>query len=860
MTHQNLTNQRFLGLVLATMLLAAMLPVPGVGMPVFASPAVASATFHTQPMIAADVWHTVVLKSDGSVWAWGANSSGQLGDGSTTSQSSPVQVAGLSEVTAIAAGSGHTVALKSDGSVWAWGYNYYGQLGDGSRTEWGEGISYPVQVAGLSGVTAIATGYTHTVALKSDGSVWAWGFNGVGQLGDGSTTGKSTPVQVVGLSDVAAIAAGDDHTVALKSDGSVWAWGHNEYGQLGDGSTTNQYSPVQVAGLSDVAAISAGRGHTVALKSDGSVWAWGYNYYGQLGDGSTTGAREWISTPVQAAGLSDVVAIAAGYYHTVALKSDDSVWVWGANFSGQLGDGSTIYRLSPMQVAGISGVTAIAAGHAHTVVLKSDGSVWAWGRNIDGQLGDGSTTNQSSSVQVASLSDVVAIAAGNDHTVALELDGSVWAWGVNYHGQLGDGSRTEAGGGIFSPVQVTGLSDVAAIAAGNAHTVALKSDGSVWAWGSNSFGQLGDDARTEWNEGISSPVQVAGLSDVTAIAAGFAHTVALKSDGSVWAWGRNGVGQLGDGSTTGADEGTSSPVQVAGLSDVTAIAAGSSHTVALKSDGSVWAWGYNYYGQLGDGSTTNQSSPVQVAGLSDVTAIVASGEHTVALKSDGSVWAWGYNYYGQLGDGSTTTQYSPVQVAGLSDVAAIAAGGGHTVALKSDDSVWAWGRNIDGQLGNGATTKWGEGIYSPVQVTGLSDVRAVAAGYRHTIALKSDGSVWAWGANEYGQSALYVMHQATTPLQVISPNRAGRLSLIVPTHSAGEHTAACTKMGDATLNGVVDIDDILAVRAHMFGTKLLTGYALQAATVTNTVVIDIDVILAIRGDMFGIAPLPWECG
>jgi len=292
------------------------------------------------PAISAGDAHTVALKSDGNIWAWGSNSKGQLGDGSTTARTNPVPVLNLSGIVTIAAGGSHTVALRSDGSVWAWGYNAYGQLGDNSTID----KHTPVQVKGVSGngwlsdVTAVAGGVSYAVALKSDGSVWAWGYNASGQLGDDSTDNSSTPVQVLNLSDVVAISAGGSHTVALKSNGSVWAWGYNAYGQLGDDSTDNSSTPVQVKGpggvdwLSGVTAIAASD-HTAALKSDGSVWSWGYNVYGQLGDGTTDNS----STPVQVQGvdgvgwLSDVTAIAAGWRHTVALKSNNSVWVWGSN-------------------------------------------------------------------------------------------------------------------------------------------------------------------------------------------------------------------------------------------------------------------------------------------------------------------------------------------------------------------------------------------------------------------------------------------------------------------------------------------------------------------------------------------------
>ncbi len=183
----------------------------------------------------------------------------------------------------VKAGGWHTLGLKSDGTVWAWGNNGSGRLGDGTTTD----RHTPVQVNGLSGVTAIAGGWHYTIAMKSDGTVWAWGYNDYGQLGDGTTTERHTPVQVSGLSGVVAIAGAQLHSLALKSDGTVWAWGENSAGQLGDGTTTSRYTPVQVSGLSGVVAIAGGTSYSLALKSDGTVWAWGYNGNGQLGNGTT---------------------------------------------------------------------------------------------------------------------------------------------------------------------------------------------------------------------------------------------------------------------------------------------------------------------------------------------------------------------------------------------------------------------------------------------------------------------------------------------------------------------------------------------------------------------------------------------
>lgn len=364
----------------------------------------------TQQTIATGYAHSLALKNDGTVWACGYNRYGQLGNSTNfnteTSNPSPVQVTGLSGVIAINAGYNHSLALKSDGTVWAWGYNYLGGLGDGINTS----RYTPAQVKNadntpLSDVIAISTGLEHSLALKSDGTVWTWGYNGYGGLGDGTTTNRYRPVQVKNadntpLSGVIAIAAGHGNSLALKSDGTVWAWGENGSGQLGDGTNTDKDRPVKVAGLSGVSAIAAGAYHTLALKNDGTVWAWGRNGSGHLGDGTTTGSN----TPVQAINTDDssfsgVIAIDAGANYSLALKSDGTVWAWGDNNWGQLGDGTKISKYRPMQVAGLSNVSAIAAGMNQALVLKSDGTVWAWGYNGYGGLGDGTTTNNLSPVK-----------------------------------------------------------------------------------------------------------------------------------------------------------------------------------------------------------------------------------------------------------------------------------------------------------------------------------------------------------------------------------------------------------------------------------------------------------------------------
>jgi uncharacterized protein (TIGR03437 family) len=382
-----------------------------------------------------------LLGQPANLVSWGDNGSGALGNGGNTGSKVAVPVDGLAGVWALAGGFHHSLALKSSGTVWAWGDNQYGELGNGSNTS----SNVPVEVSSLSKVVAIAGGGSHSLALLSVGTVWAWGENQFGELGIGSNINSNVPVRVNNLTGVVAIAGGGyqpgagDTSLALKSDGTVRAWGDNQYGELGNGSTVSSNVPVQVADLSGVVAIAGGFYHSLALKSDGTVWAWGDNQYGELGIGTTVNS----TVPVQVTGLPDVVAIAGGLYHSLALGSDGTVWVWGYNTDGELGNGSNANSSVPVQLAGLTGVVAIASGGETSLALKSDGTVWAWGINSFGELGNGSTANSNVPVQVSSLTGAVAIAGGFYHSLAA-VGGSVPALELNPSSLsfAADGSQT----------------------------------------------------------------------------------------------------------------------------------------------------------------------------------------------------------------------------------------------------------------------------------------------------------------------------------------------------------------------------------------------------------------------------------
>lgn len=338
---------------------------------------------------------------------------------------------------AASGGSQSTLALNSDGSVWSWGINQHGQIGDGTTHTY----PYLVQVNGLKNVKEIASGSMHSLAVQNDGTVYAWGSNNQGQLGDGTQNDSYLPVHVPGLTNVKAITAGSSFTVALKNDGTVWAWGINDHGQLGNGGTTSSsFIPLQISSLTNVSAVSAGGFHTLALSNDGTVWSWGDNGGGQLGNGTTS------SLPKKVLGLSNIVAISSGYYYSTALKADGTVWAWGENLCGQLGDGTTIDRTVPVKVSGLTKVKAITAGVRHMMAIGQDGTVWVWGNDWT-KRSDSATSPLGynlmlSPVQMPGLTNVQGIAAGPSNYIVITTDGKLLTWGGVNQGTLGDGTGT----------------------------------------------------------------------------------------------------------------------------------------------------------------------------------------------------------------------------------------------------------------------------------------------------------------------------------------------------------------------------------------------------------------------------------
>jgi alpha-tubulin suppressor-like RCC1 family protein len=376
-------------------------------------------------------------------------------------------------------------------------------------------------------------------------------------------------------------------------------------------------------------------------------------------NGVGTGPDSAMSDPATPA--APVTALAVGAVHTCALLDTGIIRCWGANESGELGNGTTIDSASPVTVTGITTAAGITSGANHTCAVLDDGTVKCWGRNSFGQLGNSTVTNSSTPVTVTGISNAVAVDAGGDHTCAVLNDGTVKCWGRNNQGQLGNGTNTNSA--TSTPVTVIGISTATSVAGSSMHTCARLSDGTAKCWGRNHVGQLGNGTTT--TSPTSTPVTVSGISTAVAIDANGSNSCVVLADGTAKCWGANGNGQLGNGTIVNS----STPVSVTGISTATAITSGGAHTCARLSDGTLKCWGLNTFGELGNGTTTDSSTPVSVTGISTaitVTASEAGGmDHTCSVLAGGTVKCWGFNGGGQLGDGTTTDSPVPVTVIGL---------------------------------------------------------------------------------------------------------------------------------------------------------------------------------------------------
>ncbi len=748
----------------------------------------------------------LMLKDDGSVWTWGNNDYGTLGDGTTDSREVPTRVETLSNIVALEAGRDSCFALDQDGAVWAWGSNEYGQLGKGivpSGTSGRYGNHVPEKVIGLPvAIEKLHYGFGSVAALDENGEVWIWGNSA--QAGLSTIDQRSgTPIKVNGLNDVIDVATGYRMFMTVSGDGDVYSFASGN-------------APAKVAGLSEIVAVDAegiDQSNTVrmALKADGTTYIWGSNNTGSyasaptrvqdaaliksvIADGpyvlGTDGqasnvaysAEPMLGEPIS--GLNHVVKLVSSANGGLALQTDGTLLqfigtevtevplnmvpadapVWPDSgtieITNQAETGLTLNwekpdpEVSTFAVYQDGNLLTTVSGNtlSYNVLGLTKGETYIFKLEARFVNSDWSVTGPEIITTMSEWNPVMQgagkLAMGAGHTLMIGDDGSVWAWGQNDYGQLGLGDNTER----LIPVKIDGLANIAAVAVGDNHSLALDQDGNVWAWGRNHIYQLGDGSTTDSNV----PVKIITSGDIKAIAAAADHNIALKNDETVLGWGVEDSGPPNyyllsgiDGHTPGQlYYGTASPAVNYPLTGVKGIAASRNFSAYLFNDGRICRIGS--FVDAG-GATTwtpipNYSAPMGIC------AIAAGENFVVAWKEDGSVLTFGDNNFGQYGNGTqgngTPANPNPYGiVSGLDNVVAVAAGGYHGLALDQDGNVYTWGKNLYGQLGTGKT----DIHLAPVKVAGLTGITAIGGGTESSIAFRNMQKVYVWGRNDNGQ-------------------------------------------------------------------------------------------------------------
>ncbi|HVM66199.1 MAG TPA: EGF domain-containing protein, partial [Acidimicrobiales bacterium] len=794
-------------------------------------------------------YHTCAVGLDGSLWCWGNDNYGQLGDGGTVYKDNPNLIDATGSWASVTGGTNHTCGIRKDGTLWCFGASTYGQLGLGAVTQ----ATTPAQVGAATDWTVLAGGSYHTCGIRAatgGRTLWCWGYNTDGELGNGSTTESTVPVQVGVATDWATVAAGAQHTCGIRDDGAtrtLWCWGYDAYGQLGDYTTGTKLTPTRLGTFTDVAAVAVLDASTCLSRQDGSTWCTGDNGYGQL----ATGTPDRQIAPVSIiGGVSDFASLSGRNATLCGVRTSDAKgWCWGYNGSSEVGDGTSTNRPNPVQVSvaatdvdecaqhasncdtnascyntaggftctcnpgyagnGVScaavpfSVTKLAAGPSHTCAVVADHSLWCWGAGSSGQLGDWNNASAASPTRVGSETTWASVATGASHTCAVKLDGSLWCFGDDGNSQLGDGQNVAK----QTPNLIAAGTTWSTIAAGNAQTCGIKPDQTLWCWGYNGYGQLG--VGNTQNQ--ATPTQVGTASDWSYVSPGSYHTCGLRSSAgasTLWCWGYDADGELGNGSTTQSPV----PVQVGVATDWVTVKAGTYHTCGIRSSSgqrTVWCWGDNVDGEIGDFTTVSRTQPTQVGAFANVADVVVMDYSTCITLQDGSAYCWGDNTYGQLGTGLPDRLTSPApMVAATPMLVSLYGQGVRACGLRSDGTAWCWGSNANGQLGDGTTTN----RPGPVQVgkapTDIDECALHAAncsasaacyntigsytctcnqgyagdgfncspvswswlaldeGKYHTCGILTDHSLWCWGYGGNGQIGNFGNGSPTTPTRV----------------------------------------------------------------------------------------------
>ncbi|OZG49293.1 InlB B-repeat-containing protein [Bombiscardovia coagulans] len=811
--------------------------------------------------VSASNGHTLAIDVDGKLWGWGRNEYSMLGDGTDDDRYTPVRIASDKTFVDVSTSEYHSLAIDSEGHAWGWGDNEGGEVGDGTTDD----RNAPVRVASDKTFTRVQTGMMFSLALDSDGNIWGWGVNEAGQLGLGHNNYENlVPQMVTSNVKFKSISISDEYSLAVDSNGRAWSWGKvdslgDDIGAGDNDDIRDRNTPGTVATSESFSGISAGEYHSLGLTTDGKIIAWGENDTGALGDGTKNTAPFYRRLPVRTK-IPDGIRfkqVDTGVWNSVALDSDGRLWFWGDNYYGiNCGEPRTDMILPVKTIQPYYTITGVSFGGASANKISEDSGTRSWtvdvplheagvvnvkvSSRLDGRAASGTDVTGTSNVNTTlkyeykdaytvefdlggapgtapqrqvviqqtpitwpdgpnpswahhwfdgwftedgeawNFNDPVTrnmkltakweeyrfslkptngflgggtpisitapdppqdiiyleVSGGSKHSVALGSDGYIYAWGENNHD-----AEDEAGARRYTPIRIDTPAEAhfTSISAGLSYSLAIDSKGNAWGWGSNASSQLGDGTQDDRQK----PVRVKTSAKFDSISAGSKHALAVDDEGSVWGWGGNDSSQLGDGTTRVRRE----PVRVKTTAKFACVSAGFTHSLAVDDDGKAWAWGSNGFGQLGDGTTDGRLEPAQVKTTAKFASVSAGSEHSLAVDNDGKAWAWGSNGSGRLGDGTTDGRLEPAQVKTTAKFASVSAGSEHSLAVDNDGKAWAWGSNGSGRLGDGTT----DGRLEPAQVKTTAKFASVSAGSEHSLAIFDEGNAWAWGINNNGQ-------------------------------------------------------------------------------------------------------------
>ncbi|WP_455202508.1 RCC1 domain-containing protein, partial [Kaarinaea lacus] len=715
--------------------------------------AISEVTMFKRPQYALGQRHTCAINSNQQIYCTGANEFGQLGNNQSgvdvgKTVFSSITNPGQQQWQMVVAGEHYNCAIDGDQQLYCWGDNRDRNLATGSIEDV---VVTPTRVSSNLGWLWVTARNTHLCGIKTDHSLWCWGNNDKGQLGTDTSAvnTQEQPVKVGNWNDWLSVSVGESHTCGIRQGHSLWCWGANDLGQIGDPSISMSSAiPIQLHPNDQWMMVSSGQFFSCAIKVDGTAWCWGNNIDGQLGNLTIDPSP----TPIPVATSQRWQWISAGAAFICAIDTEQGLWCWGDNWGGQIGKENFYDAVQPTQVGTSREYAVVATGDYHSCALKQDQSMWCWGHNLYGQLGNGSNLNathefftipqQSGSM----VSDWISIDVGYDHVCGIRNSGTLWCWGSNYSAQLATGDWMEASQprlveNYFNWVQISISSD---------NGCAIDSVGDLYCWGLSSTGAVGQgsfyDGSTVYPTYIQSDITWLNVSN------GVTHTCGLKADNTAWCWGSNNYGQLGDGfiSDLNGSQDRASPYPVNTTMLWKSLTSGGWHNCGIAMDDRIYCWGWNAAGQLGVGDETERLVPTLISDNSTWKKVRANWSHTCAIKSDDSLWCWGYNTSGQLGNGEfgdTAQQNTPVPIASGTSFKDVSLGAWHTCAITINNEKLCWGYNSDGQLATGNF----DAHHLPHSVLQDFNPIDIQLGADVSCLLNDDSSVWCWGANFYGQ-------------------------------------------------------------------------------------------------------------